>query len=263
MQEHFSITLPSDSLYLCDRQERHCAWLNSDPQNQGWGEYPPGAGGMRVLLSSGPLEMEGAVAEGQDARGLLSPAGLASGSPGEMVMLMLHLLCIRDDEIIKQQEGEAQKWKEHDGKEMPACQEEEPPGGAGGEKGNPCLWATWLSSLAWKTSADKRSLLFCSGSNKHFSIFFLLGKREVYVCGCERCLGHCNCLGEAHLHPCVVPRYWLRALAMWLCLLCQFKKYFTFLNIKFFYRDWSIFREARRGSQFPGTLLKNSTPRLF
>lgn len=62
-----------------------------------------------MLLSSGPLEMEGAVAEGQDARGLLSPAGLASGSPGEMVMLMFHLLCIRDGEIIKQQEGEAQK----------------------------------------------------------------------------------------------------------------------------------------------------------
>lgn len=37
---------------------------------------------------------------------------------------------------------------------------------------------------------------------------------------------------------------------MWLCLLCQFKEYFTFLNIQLFYTDWSIFREASRGSQF-------------
>lgn len=43
-----------------------------------------------MLLSSGPSETERAVAEVQDARELLSPAGLASGSPGEVVMLILH-----------------------------------------------------------------------------------------------------------------------------------------------------------------------------
>lgn len=68
-----------------------------------------GAGWMRVLLISGPLEMERAVAEGQDARWLISAAGLASGSPRGGVMLILHLLCTRADENIKQQEGEAQK----------------------------------------------------------------------------------------------------------------------------------------------------------
>lgn len=62
-----------------------------------------------MLLISGPLEMERAVAEGQDARGLLSAASLASGSPGGVMMLILHLLCVRADENIKQQEGEAQK----------------------------------------------------------------------------------------------------------------------------------------------------------
>lgn len=120
---------------------------------------------MKVLLSSGPLQMERTVAEGQDARGLLSPAGLATDSPGDVMMFILHLLCIRDDENIKRQEGEAQKWKEHDGKKMKACQEEESPGGEGGEKGNPCLWAPWLSSLAWKTSADKRNLFVSAERN--------------------------------------------------------------------------------------------------
>lgn len=42
-----------------------------------------------MLLSSGLLEMERAVAEVQDTRGLLTPAGLAGGNPGTVVMLIL------------------------------------------------------------------------------------------------------------------------------------------------------------------------------
>lgn len=75
LQQHFTITLPSDFLYLCDKQERNCLREEHEPRLRGiaW------AGWMRVLLSSGPLEMERAVAEGQDARELLSAAVVAQG----------------------------------------------------------------------------------------------------------------------------------------------------------------------------------------
>lgn len=256
LQQHFNITLPSflpsHCTYVINRRDtvpERTAWTKAEGNI--WGRVGEAAAWrwreprQRVRMPEGSFFQQ------------------ACGSPGEIVMLILHLLCIKADENIKQQEGGTQKWKEHEGKKMQAWQEEESPDGAGGEKGNPCLWAPWLSSLAWKTSADKRSLLFCPGSNKNISCFFLLEKREIYACGCGRCLGSCTCLGEAHFHPCEVPGYCLRALTTWLCLLCQFKEDFTFLNIQLFYRGWSIFREASRGSQFPETLLKNSALRLF
>ncbi|KAK4828229.1 hypothetical protein QYF61_024724 [Mycteria americana] len=65
--------------------ERQCPREKHEPRLRGI----VGAERMRVLLSSGLLEVERAVAEVQDAGGLLSPAGLASGSPGAVVMLIL------------------------------------------------------------------------------------------------------------------------------------------------------------------------------
>lgn len=171
LQQHFNITLPSflpsHCTYVINRRDtvpERTAWTKAEGNI--WGRVGEAAAWrwreprQRVRMPEGSFFQQ------------------ACGSPGEIVMLILHLLCIKADENIKQQEGGTQKWKEHEGKKMQAWQEEESPDGAGGEKGNPCLWAPWLSSLAWKTSADKRSLLFCPGSNKNISCFFLLEKKR-------------------------------------------------------------------------------------
>ncbi|KAJ7413292.1 hypothetical protein WISP_92141 [Willisornis vidua] len=65
---------------------------------------------MRVLISFGLLEMERAVTEVQDASGLLSPAGLAGGRPGEMVMLIFHFPCY-GLELMKTSNGKKEKYR--------------------------------------------------------------------------------------------------------------------------------------------------------
>lgn len=87
LQLHFNVTIPentSDSLHLCDKETQHLREKH-EPRLRGIDE----TGRMTVLLSSDLLEMKRAVLEVQGVRRLLSAAGLAGGSPEEVVMLIL------------------------------------------------------------------------------------------------------------------------------------------------------------------------------
>ena len=196
---------------------------------------------MRVLLSSGLFEMERAVAEMQDVRGLLSPAGLASGSPGEVVMLILPFARY-GSELMEtsngKKGGKKEKYRNEKSMVERRCKhakrhdllvEQE-------VRGEACV-CKLLCSLPWPARPLQVKGACCSmlDATKTFQSFFLLGKmRETYVCPCEMCLGHCAWLGEAHLHPPAAPGCRPRASTTGLLLPCRFKEYFIRLNIQLF-----------------------------
>lgn len=139
-----------------------------------------------MLLSSGLLEVERAVAEVQDARGLLSLAGLAGCSPGAVVMLILSFP-LYGLELMETSNGKKEKRRNEKSMVERRCKhtkrqdllvEQEVRGEA-----HVC---ELLGSLPWPARPLQMKGVCCSGldATKTFKRIFSSGKNERDICMC-------------------------------------------------------------------------------